>query len=69
MKKTAHWIGYTHLFRSDEYECSNCGEKVTRPKKICPNSGAPCAAARATLAGWTRWKRLMHFSKIDSVGG
>ena len=51
MKKTAHWICHTHVFRSDEYECSNCGVTVARPKKICPNCGCTMRGSKGDL-GW-----------------
>ena len=51
MKKSSHWIRHTHVFRSDEYECSNCGETVSRPKKICPNCGCTMRDSKGDL-GW-----------------
>ena len=51
MKKTAHWICHTHVFRSDEYECSNCGETVAKPKKTCPNCGCTMRGSKGDL-GW-----------------
>ena len=32
-----HWIRKTHLFRADEYFCSNCGVSCEEPYKVCPN--------------------------------
>lgn len=51
MKKTARWICRTHMFRSDEYICSNCGVVVLKPKKICPNCGCAMRGAKSD-AGW-----------------
>ena len=38
MKKT-YWIRRTHLFRSDEYECSSCRNCTDKPLKTCPFCG------------------------------
>ena len=51
MKKIAHWICHTHVFRSDEHECSNCSEMVTKPKKICPKCGCTMRGSKSDL-GW-----------------
>ena len=51
MKKPAHWICHTHVFRSDEYECSNCGNTVAKPKKTCPNCGCTMRGSKGDL-GW-----------------
>ncbi len=36
----AHWIRKTHLFRRDEYICSNCGARADKPYIECPICGA-----------------------------
>lgn len=36
----AYWTQKTHLFRSDEYICSNCDASFSKPAKICPRCGA-----------------------------
>ena len=51
MKKIAKWVRRTHIFRSDEYECSACGAKSGKPKKNCPNCGAVMKVAKGDL-GW-----------------
>lgn len=51
MKKSAHWIRHTHVFRSDEYECSNCGNTVAKPKKTCPNCRCTMHGSKGDL-GW-----------------
>lgn len=51
MKNSAHWIRHTHVFRSDEYECSNCGNTVAKPKKTCPNCGCTMRGSKGDL-GW-----------------
>ena len=40
MKKKARWIRHTHLFSSDKYQCSACGETLKKPKSKCPRCGA-----------------------------
>ena len=40
MKKKARWIRHTHLFGSDEYQCSACGARIKKPKSVCPRCGA-----------------------------
>lgn len=37
MKNEAKWNVKTHIISDDEYECSNCGYKTTRPQNDCPN--------------------------------
>ena len=44
-RKSDHWIRHTHLFRSDEYECSACGFLADKPEKACPNCGMPMKSA------------------------
>ena len=46
MKKTAKWIRRTHVFRRDEYECSSCGAKTDKPKKLCPGCGLPMKGSK-----------------------
>ena len=31
------WIQHTHLFKNDEYECSDCGAIYNKPYATCPN--------------------------------
>ena len=38
--KTAQWIRRTHLFRADEYVCSQCRHAEKKPPAICPGCGA-----------------------------
>ena len=38
-KDTAYWIQKTHLFRSDEYECSVCGKRFDKTHVQCPYCG------------------------------
>ncbi len=38
--KTATWTQHTHLFRADEYICTNCGVSCGEPLKVCPKCGA-----------------------------
>lgn len=35
--RQAHWIRKTHLFRADEYVCSECGAHAGKPYKVCPH--------------------------------
>lgn len=37
--KTAYWTQKTHLFRSDEYICSACGNVANKAYKQCPSCG------------------------------
>ena len=46
MKRAAHWIQHTHLFRKDEYECSACGFKADKPYRICPSCGLPMKGSK-----------------------
>ena len=34
-----HWIKHSHLFDSDEYECSRCGALFRKKPAVCPNCG------------------------------
>ena len=46
MAKTARWIRHTHLFARDDYECSACGTRASKPYRVCPRCGAPMKGAR-----------------------
>lgn len=47
MKRTsARWIRHTHLFRSDDYECSACRARADKPYGACPKCGAPMNGTR-----------------------
>ena len=46
MKRAAHWIQHTNLFRKDEYECSACGFKADKPYRICPRCGLPMKGSK-----------------------
>ena len=35
--KRVQWIHKTHLFRADEFVCSECGASYKKPYRICPN--------------------------------
>ena len=35
--KRIYWIRKTHLFRADEYICSDCGASYDKSYEICPN--------------------------------
>ncbi len=39
MKKSS-WTQKTHLFRADEYICSQCGTSCGWAEKTCPHCGA-----------------------------
>lgn len=39
--KASHWIQRTHLFRADEYICSECNSISNKPFTVCPVCGAP----------------------------
>ena len=45
-KKTAQWIQHTHLFRTDEYECSVCGSRTDKPYRTCPSCGVPMKGSK-----------------------
>ena len=36
-----------HLFEKDDYECSACGYKVSRPTDRCPGCGAEMSGQRS----------------------
>lgn len=38
--KKASWTQKTHLFKADEYICSECGASCGKPTKICSRCGA-----------------------------
>ena len=46
MKKKPHWTQKTHLFRRDEYICSECGTRCERPYQICPGCGIRMKSSR-----------------------
>lgn len=35
-KKKAQWIQKTHLFKDDDYVCSECGYSSEKPYSECP---------------------------------
>ena len=39
----AYWTKRTHLFRRDEYICSQCGSASVKPYRSCPVCKADCA--------------------------
>lgn len=39
--KSAHRIQRTHLFRADEFICSECRSVCNKPYKVCPECGTP----------------------------
>ena len=49
--KTAYWIRNTHIFRKDDYICSNCKAKVVKPVSPCPRCGAPMKGTKSNT-GW-----------------
>lgn len=51
MKKQPYWIRRTHVFRSDEYECSVCGVRVKRATRFCPRCGTALKGVKSDL-GW-----------------
>ena len=34
------WIHNTHLFRADDFTCSNCRSVSDKPDKVCPSCAA-----------------------------
>lgn len=36
-----HWIKHSHLFETDEYECSQCGAIFRCKSHKCPICGVP----------------------------
>lgn len=36
-QNSAYWIQKTHLFRADEYVCSECKFNAKKPYAKCPN--------------------------------
>ena len=51
MKNKAYWIRHSHVFRHDEFECSECGETADKPRKTCPH----CGSAMKGVQGDTGW--------------
>lgn len=51
MKKKAKLIERTHFFMRDEYECSACGYRATRPFKTCPRCGSSIRGGKSD-SGW-----------------
>ena len=45
-QRSAHWTQRTHLFRPDEYICSDCKASCDKPYKVCPSCGAPMKKAK-----------------------
>ena len=41
-----HWIRHSHLFDSDEYECSRCHAVFKKKYPSCPNCGSSLIAER-----------------------
>ena len=39
-KLSPHWIRHSHLFGSDEYECSECGSCFKTSSRSCPSCRA-----------------------------
>jgi predicted amidophosphoribosyltransferase len=39
--KAAHWTQRTHLFRADEFICSECRSASDKPYRVCPACGSP----------------------------
>lgn len=37
----AHWIHRKHIFRRDDYICSNCGYRAKKPFVDCPHCDEP----------------------------
>ena len=44
--KRNDWIRKSHLFRTDEYECSQCGAAYEKPYKVCPNCRSQMGISR-----------------------
>ena len=42
----AHWTPKTHLFRTDEFVCSRCGDSFSKPYAVCPSCGADMKKAK-----------------------
>ena len=45
-KQHAHWVQRTHIFRRDEYECSACGYRASKPYITCPNCGTQMKSSK-----------------------
>ena len=56
-QKSARWIRRTHIFRRDEYECSSCGGRVSKPRRTCPKCGAVMKGSKydASWADEAEW--------------
>ena len=39
-QKKGYWMRRTHLFRDDEYECSNCKRHFKKAYSVCPHCNA-----------------------------
>lgn len=44
--RKAYWIQRTHLFRADEYICSDCGTECDEPYEVCPGCGSRMGNAK-----------------------
>ena len=44
--KYARWIQKTHLFRADEFICSECRASFDKPYRECPGCGTPMKQAK-----------------------
>ena len=44
-----HWERKTHLFKADEYICSECGLASPKPYKVCPNCGMKARNVKSDL--------------------
>ena len=40
-KRYYGWIQRTHIFRRDEFECTDCGYLADAPYAVCPYCGEP----------------------------
>ena len=45
--RNTYRIKNTHLFEKDDYECSACGCKVSRPTDRCPGCGTEMRGQRS----------------------
>lgn len=68
--KYAKWRKQTHLFRKDDYACSNCGFVCRSPRSICPGCGSPMKGRFVKPGRWTRRTHLFAADQyICSVCG
>ena len=51
----------THLFEIDDYECSACRCKVSRPTDRCPGCGAKMIDCPRSGHDWTEDAAYMDF--------